>query len=522
MLRYDDPGIKSIDTIQRRDLPLRRARHQTRSDSGSIETMPSSLPDAPRSIAEIVRPPRIWEALVPVIALIAMIFVSVIKFETSAHVALILATAVSGGVGLWIGHSWRVIEEGILEGIAIGLKAILILLVIGMLIATWIQSGIVPIMIYHGLNLLSPGIFLPAACVICCIVSISTGSSWTTAGTVGVALIGVGQGLGFSLPMVAGAIISGAYFGDKLSPLSDTTNLAPAVAGSELFEHVRYMLHTTVPALLIALVLYSLIGRGSGGESSAGTVQAIRDSIASSFNLNLLLLLPPLLVILMVVFKLPALPALLGGTLLGAVLAGLLQGSTAKDIVSVIFDGFVAKTENSSVDELLSRGGLMSMMNTVALIIVALGFGGAMERTGLLAVLANAVLRFARNTGSLVAATVLTCFGMNILAPDQYLSIVVPGRMYRDAFAKAGLQSKLLSRTLEDAGTLSSPLIGWNTCGAFMTGTLGVSSIAYAPYAFVNLLCPLIAIVIATMGWGIVKNKSVGAGPSGESESRVS
>ena len=453
------------------------------------------------------RPALLWEALIPVVTLIVMIYVSVVRFDASAHIALILAAAVASGVGLWIGYSWKEIEKGLVDGIAIGLKAILILLVVGMLIATWIQSGIVPVMIYYGLKLLSPGIFLAAACLICCIVSVSTGSSWTTAGTVGVALIGVGEGLGFSLPIVAGAIISGSYVGDKMSPLSDTTNLAPAVAGSDLFEHVRYMLHTTIPALVIALVVYLLIGRGAAGESSIDTVQAIRAAISSNFNLSLLLLAPPLLVIGMVVLKLPSLPSLLAGTLIGGVFAGIVQGSSVMEISAVAFDGYSASTGNAAVDELLSRGGLMSMMNTVALVIVALGFGGVMERTGQLAALAEAVLRFAHNTGSLVAATVFTCFGMNVVAPDQYLSLVVPGRMYRDAYARAGLHPKLLSRTLEDAGTLSSPLIGWNTCGAFMSGTLGVSAIAYAPYAFVNLLCPVFAILIASFGWGIVRTK---------------
>ncbi len=459
----------------------------------------SSLPDP------AVRPARLWEALIPVLSLIGMIFVSVLQYEASAHIALILATAVACGVGLRLGYSWKSVETGLIDGIAIGLKPILILLVIGILIATWIQSGVVPTMIYHGLNLLSPGIFLPAACVICCIVSVSTGSSWTTAGTVGVALIGVGQGLGLSLPMVAGAIISGAYFGDKLSPLSDTTNLAPAVAGSELFDHVRYMLQTTIPALVIALGLYWVIGRNSGGTASADTVEQIRSSIDTNFRLHPLLLAPPLLIILTVVRRMPALPALVGGALLGAVLALWQQEATLKSVIEVAFDGYVAKTGNTAVDELLSRGGLMSMMNTVALIIAALSFGGVMESTGQLAALAGAVLRFANKTGSLVAATVLTCFGMNLLAPDQYLSIVIPGRMYRSAYAKAGLHPKLLSRTLEDAGTLSSPLIGWNTCGAFMSSTLGVSALAYAPYAFVNILCPIIAIILASFGWGIAR-----------------
>jgi Na+:H+ antiporter, NhaC family len=243
-----------------------------------VPPLPAGQPDA----VTTVRAARCSEALVPVVALIVMIYVSVVRFDTYPHLALILAAAVASFVGLRIGHRWSAIEDGILAGIAIGLKAILILMAIGMLIATWIQGGIVPVMIFHGLNLLSPDWFLAAACGICCVVSVATGSSWTTAGTVGVALIGVGQGLGVSLPMVAGAIVSGAYFGDKLSPLSDTTNLAPAVAGVDLFEHLRYLLHTTLPGLVLALGLYLLIGRGAGGESAAGTVEALRAALGDN------------------------------------------------------------------------------------------------------------------------------------------------------------------------------------------------------------------------------------------------
>jgi NhaC family Na+:H+ antiporter len=339
------------------------------------------------------------------------------------------------------------------------------------------------------------------------VVSISTGSSWTTAGTVGIALIGVGQGLGVPLPMAAGAIISGAYFGDKLSPLSDTTNLAPAVAGSELFEHIRYMLFTTVPALVIALVIYAILGWTSvkGGDSSADNVRLIQQTLLENFSLNPLLALPPLLVIAMVFLRLPALPALLAGALLGALFAGVVQGAPIADILAAAQSGFTASTGVESVDELLSRGGLESMMSTVSLILCALTFGGVMERAGLLATLAGAILQLARGTGRMVTATVATCIGMNVLAPDQYLSIIVPGRMYREAFEQQGLEPRLLSRTLEDAGTLSSPLIPWNTCGAFMGGTLGISAAAYLPYAFFNLLCPIIAIVIAFAGWKIVR-----------------
>jgi Na+:H+ antiporter, NhaC family len=469
--------------------------------------MPPRAPSQPHQNPAVVRAARLGESILPVLALIAMIYVSVVRFDTYPHLALILATAVAGVVGLRMGYRWTAIEEGILGGIAIGLKAILILMIIGMLIATWIQGGVVPVMIDLGLRLLSPNGFLAAACGICCVVSISTGSSWTTAGTVGVALIGIGQGLGVPLPMVAGAIVSGAYFGDKLSPLSDTTNLAPAVAGTDLFDHLRYLLHTTIPALVLTLGLYLVIGRRAGGESTVGGVEAIRTALGEGFTLSPFLWLPPVLVIAMVVFRMPAIPSLLGGACLGGVFAGWLQGCSLREIFRVAFEGYTASTGNEAVDELLSRGGLISMMNTVALIVTALGFGGVMERTGQLAALGGAVLRFARNTGSLVGATAVTCIGMNIIAPDQYLSIVVPGRMYRGAYKEAGLPPWLLSRTLEDAGTLSSPLVAWNTCGAFMGTTLGVSALAYAPYAFFNLLCPIIAVVIASFGWGLAKRR---------------
>jgi NhaC family Na+:H+ antiporter len=467
--------------------------------------MPEQSKSSPRPPE--VREARLWEAIIPVIALVGMIYISVVKLETSAHIALLLATAVAAMVGLRIGHRWRKIEVGMIDGIAVGMKAILILMVIGMLIATWILSGVVPIMIYHGLNLLSPSIFLVATCLICSIISISTGSSWTTAGTVGVALIGVGQGLNIPLPMVAGAVISGAYFGDKLSPLSDTTNLAPAVAGAELFDHIRYMLWTTVPALVIALIIYGVIGLSFKGDLDVSTVEKIRGSIAEQFNLNPILLLLPLLVIAMVILKLPALPALLVGSIVGGGFAMVFQGSSTQEVIAAAFDGYVSETGNAALDELLSRGGMDSMMFTVALIICALGFGGVMERTGLLRTLAGAILSFAHGTGRLVTATICTCFGMNIVAPDQYLSIVIPGRMYREAYGEANLEPKLLSRTLEDAGTLTSPLVAWNTCGAFMSTTLGVGCLSYAPYAFLNLLCPLIAILYGFTGWTIQRQK---------------
>ena len=453
--------------------------------------------------------PKLWHAWIPVLALIGFLIGNALLHdgeEWDPHIPLILAAAVASIVGLFLGNSWKEIENGIVEGISVGMKAILILCVIGVMIGTWIASGIVPIMIYYGLQILHPSIFLVAGCLICCVVSVATGSSWTTVGTVGIALIGIAGGLGVPLPMAAGAIISGSYFGDKMSPLSDSTNLAPAVAGAELFEHIRHMLFTTVPALAIALLLYGVLGwRGFAGEVSAESMDAILSALNAAFDLNPLLFLPPLLIGIMIVWRISALPSLLVAALLGAVLAVGFQNVSLKEIFDVAQSGYTSATGNATVDELLHRGGLDSMMYTVSLILCALTFGGVMERCGFLAAIAGAILRLARSTGSLVAATVGTCVGMNVAAADQYLSIIVPGRMYREDYERKGLHAKNLSRTLEDAGTLSSPLIYWNSCGMYMKETLMVSPLAYFPYCFLNLFTPLIAIALAYTGWGIAK-----------------
>ena len=452
------------------------------------------------------REAHLWEALVPVVALIVVLAVNIRWFDGPAHLPLVLGAAVAGLFGIRLGYSWKTLEAGIVKGISIALPAILILMVIGILIGTSITSGVVPVMIYYGLQLLSPQVFLVATCLICAVVSLATGSSWTTAGTVGVALIGVGQGLGVALPMVAGAVVSGAYFGDKMSPLSDTTNLSPAVVGAQLFEHIGHMMYTTIPSLVVALLLYGLLGGLITVDNSAVEhLPALLDALQQNFNLHPLLMLLPVLVIAMVVIRVPALPALFVGAVLGAGLAIVGQGQGPGHVLAVAMDGYISETGTEAIDSLLTRGGLRSMMDTIALILCAMSFGGIMERTGMLHVLAARILSLARSTGSLVVAVVFTCFGMNVVAPDQYLSIIVPGRMYREAFARARLHPKNLSRILEDAGTLSSPLVAWNTCGAYMFGALGVSPMAYLPFAFLNLLNPLISILYGYTGWTMEK-----------------
>ena len=455
--------------------------------------------------------PTLFISLIPVVVLILMLGYSLfglgLDLDTGgSHIPLILGAAVASIVAAYLGYSWKEIQRGLVQGINLALGAILILMTIGMLIGTWMASGIVPAMIYYGLQLMSPSIFLVTTCLICAIVSLSTGSSWSTAGTVGVALVGIGATMNIPVGMVAGAIVSGAYFGDKMSPLSDTTNLAPATAGTDLFTHVRHMAYSGVPSLLIALVLFAVIGWGYKADSvEAGDMAMMLDTIEGAFYISPWLLLPPLLVIVMVIFRIPALPALLGGALLGAVVAAIAQSSSLPELIQFGFNGFVSETGVEKVDSLLTRGGLMSMMSTIALIMSALAFGGVMEAAGMLEALASSILKLARSVGSLVVATVATCVGMNIIAPDQYLSIVVPGRMYRNAYTKQHLHPKNLSRLLEGSGTLSSPLVPWNTCGAFMGSVLGVTAGSYFMFAFFNLINPLVCIVLGYTGWTMDK-----------------
>jgi Na+:H+ antiporter, NhaC family len=447
------------------------------------------------------RTATLLQSIIPVLIMILSLGINVLLFDGSPHIPLIGGAVVAAIMGLYLGYSWKELEQGLVKGITIALQACLILMIVGMLIGTWIASGIVPVMIHYGLQLLSPTYFLLATCLICSLVSLSTGSSWSTAGTVGIALIGVGNGLGIPAHITAGAIISGAYFGDKMSPLSDTTNLAPAVAGTDTFTHIRHMVYTTVPSLIIALILYTVIGfRYSQDNLQLETIRLILTTIESHFVVTPFLLIPPALVIAMVIFRIPALPALLGGAFLGGLLAVFVQNVPLKEILDIAQNGFVADTGVIAVDDLLSRGGMESMLSTVALVMCALSFGGVMERTGMLSVLAGTILKFAKSRGQLVTSTIATTMTMNVIAPDQYLSIVVPGRMYREAFERKGLAAKNLSRCLEDGGTITSPLIPWNTCGAYMWVTLGVYPFAYLPFAFMNLINPLVSIFYGFTG----------------------
>ena len=469
--------------------------------------------------AHPVRPATLAQALVPVGLLIGLLAGSVALFGDASssgpnQIALILAAGAGALVGLGNGHSWPAIERGIIQGISVSMGALLILLAVGSLIGTWILAGTVPTMIYYGLWLLAPSVFYAAACVICALVSLATGSSWTTAGTIGIALIGIATAQGLHLGVAAGAIISGAYFGDKMSALSDTTNLAPAVAGTDLFSHIRHMAWTTTPSFVIALVLFTVAGFVVPTPGATDDLAVILAALDREFVIGPHVLIPLALVVTLVIRRVPAFPALLIGALTGAVCAVLFQGDAVVTVVGdpelsrpvalikgcwiALFDGFVLDSGTAALDDLLSRGGMASMLTTVWLIISAMMFGAVMETTGLLEAVARRILSTVHSAGSLIAATLLTAAGTNVLASDQYISIVLPGQMFRAEYKRRGLDPKNLSRALEDAGTLTSVLVPWNTCGAYMAGTLGVATWAYAPFCFFNLINPFVA---ALYGW---------------------
>lgn len=445
------------------------------------------------------RKATLFEAMIPITALMIFLGVGIFMYGASPHVPLVGATAIAAVVAVYrLGYKWKDLEESMFKSINMAMQAILIIIIIGILIGTWIVSGVVPCMIYWGLKILSPNIFLVASVLICCIVSLATGSSWSTMGTVGVALLGIGQSLGMPIGLVVGSIISGAYFGDKVSPLSDTTNLAPAMAGTDLFTHIKYMLYSTIPSLIICLIIYGIIGMKYSGQALDVTqIELIRSTLLSSFNtLSPVLLLAPVIVIGLVIFKVPAIPGLIIGAVTGILFAVFLQGQSLGIILESAQNGYVSTTGVAIVDDLLSKGGLMNMMSTVSMTICALSLGGILEKTGMLEVVASSLLRFAKGVFGTVLCTMITCTFTNVIAGEQYLSIVIPGRMYSKEFEKRGLHPKMLSRALEDSGTLSSPLVPWNTCGAYIAGTLGVSAFVYGPYALLNIINPLVSLAL--------------------------
>ncbi len=461
----------------------------------------------------------IWEALIPVIALVGMLAYNVYVFGDDAlsgsnQFVLLLGAAVAAVIGFLNEVSYKKMIEEISSNIRSTVGAILILLFVGSLAGTWLISGIIPSMIYYGLQILHPSIFLPATVIICAIISLATGSSWTTSATVGIALIGIGKAIGLPLGMVAGAVLSGAYFGDKMSPLSDTTNLAPAMAGADLFDHIRYMALTTVPTVVITIIIFAII---SATRETAGSADntVILAAINESFYISGWLFLVPAAVIFMIIKKTPPLIALMIGTLLGAVFAIIFQpaavnsitGATSlsvesayKGVMTAMTVDTAIETSNAELNDLFTAGGMAGMLGTIWLIICAMVFGGVMDAIGALARISQTLLNMAQSVFGLFASTVASCLALNVTASDQYLAIVVPGKMFEKAYADRGLAPENLSRTLEDSGTVTSVLVPWNTCGAYQSGVLGVSVAEYFIYAIFNYLSPFMTLLYAALG----------------------
>ncbi|MGM0559550.1 MAG: Na+/H+ antiporter NhaC [Pseudomonadota bacterium] len=457
-----------------------------------------------------VEKPTLLLALVPVVLTLLVLGLQLFVFDNfTPHIPLAIGLAITAMVGKKLGHKWPNIQDGVFHVINVSLPSVSVLIVVGMIIGVWIASGTVPTLIYYGLVILSPEVFLAAAMILCSLVSVSLGTSWGTVGTVGLALMGIGEGFGIPMYWTAGAVVSGAFFGDKISPLSDTTNLAPAVTGVNIFDHIRNMLPTTIPAMLIALVIYGVAGYTllESGESSFGRIESITTALQDNFLISPWLLLPALLVIALAIMKQPPIPSLFAGVVVGGLMAMLFQGSGMHEVFSYANSGYSIETGVSEIDSLLNSGGIQSMMWTISLILIALGFGGALERTGCLETIINAILTKVHSFAGVQSSAIGASFATNLVAGDPYLSIALPGRMYAPVYRGMGYSTLNLSRATEEGGTLMSPLIPWNAGGAFVITALGLGiadgefvNLLYIPLAFACWTAPVIGIFYAITG----------------------
>lgn len=476
------------------------------------------------SETNLPKAPSMLDAIVPLLVLILLLSTSVYLFGDDSsygpnQIALFLCTGVTLLIGYKNGHRWQQLEQAIVNGISLSLGAVLILLMIGCLISTWLLSGTVPSLIYYGLQLINPTWFYPTCCILCALVAMSIGSSWTTAATVGVALMGISEGMGLSAPITAGAVISGAYFGDKLSPLSETTNLAPAIVGSDLFKHIHHMLWTTVPSFVIAMLIFSVIGLNSEVAVQSEKINQFTQLLQQTYDISVVMLVPLFVLLGMAIKKVPAFPAIFIGALLGGAWALIfqqdmiatinVQSNGVLDQVAliwrVLYAGVEIEAGHADLNKLLNGGGMVSMLNTTWLIISALTFGAVMERIGALKRIVEAILSYVKSTGSMITSVIFTGFGTNVITADQYIAILMPGSMYKDEFERRGLDSVNLSRALEDGGTITSPLIPWNTCGAYMASVLSISTGQYFIYCFFNIINPILAIIYAYLGIKLLK-----------------
>lgn len=479
-------------------------------------------------MAKSIRKPNLFESLIPIVVLIFLLGLNVVLWgdatlDGSNQVALLMSAAFAAIIGVRLGHKWLDIRAQIVKTIGSAMPSILILLLIGALAGTWMISGVVPALIYYGLNILHPSIFLAATLVICSLVSLATGSSWSTVATIGVALLGIGNAMGFSNAITAGAIISGAYFGDKISPMSDTTNLAPAMAGTDLFTHIRYMMFTTVPSFTLTFIIFFVLGFTYDLGISAQNIESVQSAIRETFHITPWLFIVPVALFAVILKKVAPLPSLSFGILLGGIFAAVFQAELIEKIagytdnylkaaysiiIKAIYGSNSIETGNTAVSDLFETSGMAGMLNTIWLIISAMVFGGIMQAAGMLNKITESIIRLAKSDKSLITSTAFSCIFFNFTASDQYLSIVVPGKMFSHAFRERGLKPEVLSRTLEDSGTVTSVLVPWNTCGATQSKVLNVPVTEYLPYAFFNIISPFMTILFAWLNIKIRRYKA--------------
>lgn len=467
------------------------------------------------------RMPKVWEALITLVLLVAVLAVGIVIYGADVHVPMFVGVCVAAIMALYLGHKWEDIEKMMMDGIYKALQSICILIIVGILIGVWINAGVVPTMIYYGLQLMHPTIFFIATLLICSITSLATGTSWGTMGTMGVALMGIGFGLGMNPGMTAGAILSGAYFGDKMSPLSDTTNLAPAMAGTDVMSHVKAMMLPTAITYVICIIFFGVLGvtQYHGGDADMSRVTEFANALnvaqGGVFHVNPILLLPPVVVIVAVAMKMPAIPGITLGIFVGAIVGLIFQpgqcdpgtlfkygmnGFEFPEEVDAMLQASLSAETYETMNELLESGGILGMMNSVAMTIIAMMFGGIMEGTHQLEVIVNQLKKLAKGPAALVTLTEVTCVLSNMTMPEQYISIVVPGRMYAEEYRKMGLHPSVLSSALEGAGTVTSALVPWNTCGVYIRDTLSITVPEYAPFAMFNWLMPVINAACAWVG----------------------
>ena len=450
------------------------------------------------------RQPTFFESLLPLIVLAALLGIGYGIFQYRIEVLLLTAATVAGIIGYRLGFNYKDMENGVMDSIRKGLPAMSILIIVGALIGSWLAAGTIPMLIYYGLQIISPQFFLVTACIVCSIVSVLTGTSYGTVGTVGIAFIGIAQGFDIPLGMAAGAIVAGAYFGDKISPFSDTTNLAPIAAGSNLFDHIRHTLWTTTPAWLLGLIVYLFAGfQFDVAAVESDRIEMIMSTIAAHYTFSILLLIPPAIVLYATIRKLPVIPGMLASAFVAVVLAIVFQAESLGETIAVTVFGYTSTTNVELVDTLLSRGGMQQMMNVTLIALCAFAFAGIAQKTGMLDVILERLLRVARTTGKLVAATVSSCILTAFMTGSSYLSILLPGELFAPAYRQRGLAAKNLSRTTEDSGTVMVPLVPWSIAGVFMAGTLGVPTLEYIPWAVMCYSGWIFALIYGFTGFRI-------------------